>query len=343
MADIQPLRALYYPSVNFARIGWVKGALLYWEGLVRIVPKAYALQDPPELSELAAEGLIESVDPGPFHEAARDSFLRRLRPEGRTRSMPSARKDEHPAQRRERYELMRAEDLAPGLVQELRAFGLAEEAGESVVMPSPVAALYRTALSDAIGRALHVIPAAERPMSEVASLYQACRDDASASRSPIRIDGYAFARSLQPFPSVEAARFSNAALVRTRQRLAAERRAFREHVQSRALAVAELPSEDAIRSHLSDWEHEVQREVDAQRRGLRASHVRDAWKALAIAGPASAGVTAVAAGAPGIIGAAGAAGSVGAGVTDWVAGRLQRRPTPFQYLLSLERLSSRRS
>jgi hypothetical protein len=340
--DLQPLKALYYPSLRPAGIGWAKAVLLYWEGL-RIVPERYARQDPPDMSELAAERLIEDVAPGPFHEAAREAFLTRLRSEGHSRSTSLRPRDEHAPRDPERYELLRAEDLAPGLVQELRAFGLAEEAGDLVVMAAPVAALYRTALTEVVGRALHAVTAADRPMSEMASLYRACRESALASRSPIRIDGYALARSLHPFRSLEAAPFSNATLVRTRQKLVSERRAFREHVQSRAIAIAELPSEDAIRSHMADCAHEIQRAAHAERRGRRASNVRQAWKVLAIAGPASAGVTAVAAGAPQIIGAVGGAGSVGAGVTDWISGRFQRRPTPFQYLRALEHLIGRRA
>src|SRR6185503_1501474 len=72
----QPICALYYPHIQFRSLGWIKAALLYWEGVKRIVPEGLDPKDPPEVLELLAEGLIENVAPS---EALRAQAARRFR------------------------------------------------------------------------------------------------------------------------------------------------------------------------------------------------------------------------------------------------------------------------
>jgi hypothetical protein len=56
--------ALYYPSMEFRRIEWLKGMLLFWDGIRRIVPKSYIPHDCDEIKPFLETGLIQSIDPG---------------------------------------------------------------------------------------------------------------------------------------------------------------------------------------------------------------------------------------------------------------------------------------
>ena len=43
---------LYYPYIHFRDVEWLKMAVLYWEGLARIVPSYYSPHDSPEVKNL---------------------------------------------------------------------------------------------------------------------------------------------------------------------------------------------------------------------------------------------------------------------------------------------------
>lgn len=67
MADLN--LALYYPSMEFRDIGWLKGMLLFWDGIRRIVPESYVPSDQGEISPFLDAGIIRSIDP--VNDAAR--------------------------------------------------------------------------------------------------------------------------------------------------------------------------------------------------------------------------------------------------------------------------------
>src|SRR5262249_34791048 len=76
---LNPTRALFYPSIQFQSIDWLKSALLYWEAIERIVPYAdYEVHDPPEVEELQSAGCIEDVAAEPFAERVAEENTARL-------------------------------------------------------------------------------------------------------------------------------------------------------------------------------------------------------------------------------------------------------------------------
>jgi hypothetical protein len=341
MWDVHPTRALYYRRVHFASTGWLKAALLYWEGLWRLVPEGFVPQDPPEVEALIEAGLIENVTPAPYQAVAKGRFVRGLEKlvGPHDELSPSLGRGPTP-QRQGRYMLVRAGEIDPGLLKELQAHGLAGAAGEWVAMSSEMAELYMLTLADEVGKHLHAAPATHELLREVAPAYWARKGLVSDVSRATPIDGYAFARSLLPFPALEETQLPIDKLLRARQRYSDERRAFRELVQTQVIAVASLPSVEAIASHLHDFAGELVAETDAQRRDRRASRARDTWRLVGIGAPVSLGAVVTVAGASPVAAALGGVGSLGAGVTDWILGRRQGRPPATRYLLSLEAVLS---
>ncbi len=56
--------ALYYPSMEFNNVDWLKGMLLFWDGIRRIVPNSYKPYDNYDVEAFIDAGIIESIDPG---------------------------------------------------------------------------------------------------------------------------------------------------------------------------------------------------------------------------------------------------------------------------------------
>jgi hypothetical protein len=70
---------LYYPYIHFKDEAWLKTIALYWDGVKRIVPSGYPLNDSETVKTLSGElGLIENVRPSPDEWPVRDSFVQFL-------------------------------------------------------------------------------------------------------------------------------------------------------------------------------------------------------------------------------------------------------------------------
>lgn len=52
--------ALYYPSMEFRSISWLKGMLLFWDGIRRIVPESYTPNDDEEIKPFIALRINQS-------------------------------------------------------------------------------------------------------------------------------------------------------------------------------------------------------------------------------------------------------------------------------------------
>jgi hypothetical protein len=338
--DVQPVRALYYPRIQFGSMGWVKAALLYWEGLVRIVPEGFGTEDPPDIYELGAAGLIENVSPAPYQGAATTAFLKRLEDVLRLWNVLSpCLEGERSLRKLRKYHLIRAGELDAGLLKELQAYGLAAAADGWVTMSSEIAELYKITLALEIANQRHAAITTDDPRCDAAAAYFARQKLTGEPTPATLVDGYHYARTIEPFPSLEHADVPVHQALRFRHRYSEERRAFRELVQAKTSYLATLPTVDAIDSHLRDFTAELKNEADAQRSTLRAARARDTWKLLGIGTPASLGAIVTFAGAPPVIAALGGIGSVGAGVTDWILERRPGRQPATRYLVSLEGLA----
>jgi len=70
--------ALYYPSMEFDNTEWIKGMLLFWDGIRRIVPDSYTPSDDEEIKQFVEAGLIKSIDPKKDAAKIADDFAEKL-------------------------------------------------------------------------------------------------------------------------------------------------------------------------------------------------------------------------------------------------------------------------
>lgn len=68
-------KALYYPHIQIQNENWLKLALLYWDGLRRIVPDSVVPNDSNAVRVLVDEGILENTSPERYLEAAENKFL----------------------------------------------------------------------------------------------------------------------------------------------------------------------------------------------------------------------------------------------------------------------------
>jgi hypothetical protein len=337
MRDVHPVRALYYPNIQFASAEYLRVALLYWEGVVRIVPEGFTPWDPPDVHELVDAGFIGDISPTPYLETTRAVFTERL-----NRGLPDNAQGAECLIRDSRA-LIHVSAIHPGLVEELYGRELAVAAGDWVAMSHPAASLYKIVLANQVGVELNAPPMTDEPSCDVAEQFFAFRSLSRTRKASAPVDGFAFARALDPFPAIEEYPPDLALLTRIRDKLTDDRRAFRESVQGRLSSIVDLPSVEAIRAHLIDYAAEIRAQVISRRRTLRLSDIKDIWAALGISAPASIGAAITLAGASPVAAAVGVASSFGLGATDWYLHRRQSRRTGTNYLLSLESAARKRN
>lgn len=337
MADVSPIKALYYPHIQFRSVPWLKSALLYWEGIRRIVPAGLAPQDPPEVRELVDAGLIESKPADEYRAAAAVVFRSRLEDLLQTRNGRPPFLDNLRTTGSERDQVHVAK-MEYDLLQELEQRGLATMAGQWVAMSPEMAGLYMIALANEAGHQLHSSPITDHKACDVAATYFAHQKVTPDKDAVAPLDGFACARLLLPFPSPEAAgNLTVRQLVDIRTKSEKERRAFREKIQTRAAGIAELPSVEAVRDHLNDLTAEVELEIAAQRDALRSANVNAAWSVLGISAPASISTALALTGAPPLAVSVAGVGAVALGVANWFLQRRKERRAGGHYLLTLEK------
>jgi hypothetical protein len=330
MPDIQPVNALYYPRLHFGSPGWASAALLYWEGLLRLVPDGVPPNDSPEVDALVERGLIESVSPARYFRSTAEAFEARLEDLLRTQVVRVLGLD------RQSGSLIHVGQVDPSLLRSLQSRGLAAVAGQWVSMSPEIAALYKLTLANEAAKDRHAAPTTDETGFDVAAaLYLAQKLDRGAQPS-VLIDGFSWARCIDPFPQIEGGPPTAHEMVALRGSLATERRKFRERVQARAADIGSLPSLAAVESQLDDFSRELKAEVNARMISHRASSARSTWAVARTSAPFALGAAIAAVGAPMAVAVAGLVGSVGVGVTDWVVQRRHARRNVDNYLVALE-------
>ena len=338
MSNVQPIKAIYYPHVEFGSAAWVKSILLYWEGVYRPLPEGAQPHDEPEIRRLFEEGLIEDLPLEPFTSRAQE-LLGRLLEEllgGRNGRLPESIP-----------EICVIRGLAPAyidrkreeVVQFFQSQGWMRAAKAVRAMHAQTLALYSTVLNYLIAQERNLAPVTDDPVFDAMSTLLEVGNVADERRKVVPVDALAAAQIFVPMLSVDvAAQLSVEKLVEIRRKLAADRRSFRERVQTQAAAIAALPDVDAVREHLAALASDLGEQCGAAREALKEAKVQDRWTLMGVSAPASLAVgMALAGGALSIAGPAGQVSLVALGVSEWFLDhRKALRQPGNHYIVSLE-------
>jgi hypothetical protein len=338
MADakkIQPAKAVYYPHTEFGSTAWVKSALLYWEAIVRARLPGTSPSDDAEIQQLLEAGLIEEVAPDPLRRQRLPEVVRRVEELIRAHGgrLPSCIPGIGVLRgtSADREARVRAE-----IVDALADYPLAKKAFLEV--PDQARALFFTVWAGMAAERKQFAPVTDDPVFDAITTYlehDAVTDDPTTLTEA---DGHTLALLCLPTPSLEAiAQLPVARLLEIRQKYAAQRRHFREHVQAQLEAIAELPTREAMEEQLRSFHDGIQDDLEAAREAVKNAKVKDRWTLLGISAPASlaAGVSIAATASP-VLGPIGGAGTLALSVTSWFMRRREGAVPQNHYLLSLD-------
>jgi hypothetical protein len=338
MTSAQPSKALYYPHLEFGSAEWVKGALLYWDALVRPVFVAQP-RDEGEIREMLEAGLIESVYRKGYSED-RDLHLTRVfgeRLEDLQREhggMPEHVPRAQPIRGR-RPELIDRDIDA--ITEDLRAQGLTLAADAVTSHRDQAITLMVTFWLSEVARRLGLATVTDDPIFDGVDTYfrvaRVVLDPAGLSA------GLAAAHLLVPTLCVAPLKsLTVERLIDLRRELAPARRSFRTKIEERTEAIAGLEDVEAVREHMNNLAGELREDLQAQRDIVRRARLKDAWSFLGVRAPASlaVGVTLAQSAAPLLAPVAGA-GAVALSVSNWFLQRRRDQPsTEGHYTFALE-------
>jgi len=336
------VKALYYPYIHFRSIDWLKHALLYWEGVKRIVPSDdYVTNDAPEVQTLIHESLVENVPATKYREEAAKTFRPRLDTLARNRggNYLAGTDGHHAATALDRETKVHIDKLDENLGRQLIGSGLARQVGTAFRMEEGIAALYMLSLAGEASRKLDAPVVTDSPESEVSSLYF----NTYEGTGEVTADGLAMARIICPFPA--PASLNNVPLERIleiRGQFSAQRREFRRKMQGLAADLGSVDSPEALNDLLTDSKKEVQDNLSEHRKAIDELKVNTVWTAMSISVPTMIVAAAAAAPIPPVSVAILGATALSIGVINWysqVRGkqRALSQASPWHYLISLEK------
>jgi hypothetical protein len=333
----QPSKALYYPNLEFKSTAWVKSALLYWDGLVRVRSSGTTPRDDREIQELKAAGVIEEAWVEPLRRRLTPEFGKQVDklvaahdgrlPPGLPRMKPALG---------DTPELIRK--VREQVYEDLHEYPRARDAlwnGDE----DQARSLFWTFFFEKHANALGLAPATDEAMFEAIATFFAEEKVTPDPNTLRHSDGSAIAKLCLPTPSLEAiAELPVDRLLAIRQKYAEQRHRFREKVQLQLAAMRELPTPQAIEERLKTLQQELEDDLGAAREAVQDSKAKERWTILGITAQASiaAGLTI----SDAVLGPVAGAGTVALGVTTWFMQRRAGSIPANHYLLSLDRTAT---
>ena len=337
MPSANPVEAIYYPHMTFQSPGWVKALLFYWETILRPVPRETEPKDAPEIRELIDAGLVKDFALPPFGLRALDTLGSRLEEFLRNRGgrlpscVPAVESVHGLSSARVTKEL-------EGFAKRFEEHGWPAAARAAREHAAQTLGLYATELNALIARERNLAPVTDDGAFDAFCTYFE-QEQVTDEPQNLAGGGLAAAQLFVPTPSIEAvAALTVDQLVKIREKLAAQRRRFREKVQAKVGSIAELPSADAVHAHVKQLAAEVCSELEEARDCFKAAELEKGWTLLAASAPAalSAGV-ALAGGSVVAAGPLGAVASATLAVSNWFFKHRAPQSVPTgNYLLSAE-------
>ncbi|HNO77172.1 MAG TPA: hypothetical protein PKN33_03845 [Phycisphaerae bacterium] len=281
--------ALYYPYLHIQDVDWLKWALLYWEGIRRIVPASAepGLSDSHEARIASGAGLLMNTSPQPYVDGASKRFEKSVVPLLKRDPKSKIEDCKHIG-----LELaMESADVSPHLdkmtghlANSLRNDGLAEEFGPWLRIQNGGGGLYMVCLGAEMGVSMGtplVTDTAEFSVGGEYLLYGEPPNKAQQSTvQPLLI------QLGVEFPALKALRgISMKRIVAFHQKRAAERRRFRIAIDAVANTVAKLDDANALADYLSDKKAELQEAVSDHKKSMDELSVTSFVSALDIKVP----------------------------------------------------------
>ncbi|UBF26646.1 DUF6236 family protein [Kovacikia minuta CCNUW1] len=341
-------KALYYPYIQIHDENWLKLALLYFDGIRRIVPKYVDPDDSPIEREVVNRGLLEATSPEDYCEAAEEKFVEDFLPllEQKTSEATLLLKQVSQTFSKNRVStrLLHLEKMTNSLRWKLEDLGLARKDGDWLRVDSNVAGSYMICLAAVMSSEIKAPPVTDTPeyqsLGEYLSFGQIPEGRFQEPHSILLKLSVNFPdpQSLENVPISRILRFS--------EHHRDERKQFRQVIESITKAANETSDPIALEDSLNEKRRDIESALRDHQRALDELNVKFVGSLLSVSAPTAIAATAGLAVPPLAAVLTGVGISVSL-VKWWAEVRGSRREavkkSPWHYLLSVQQFTPKTS
>jgi hypothetical protein len=337
-------KALYYPYIQIQDENWLKLALLYFDGIHRIVPKYTDLHDSVIEREVVDRGLLEATSPEDYREAAEEKFKQDFLPLLKQETSEATSALEQASQtfskNRVSTKLLHIEKMTYNFRLELKSLGLARQDGEWLKVDSNVAGSYMMCLAIEMSNSIKAPPVTDTleylDLGEYLSFGKVPRNPSSEPHSILLNVGIDFPdpQSLKEIPISTVLNFHE-----NRQD---ERRRFRQAVESITAEANKVTNPIALQGFFSEKGREIKSAVEDHQKALDELKIKSIGSLLKISVPTMISALSPALVAPQLAPVLTVGGITWSLIEWWAEIRGQRREKikscPWHYLLSMKQV-----
>lgn len=280
-------KALYYPYIQIQDENWLKLALLYFDGIRRIVPEYIELHDSLIEREVADRGLLEPTSPVDYREAAKKKFEEDILSLLEVRTPKAKKVLEQASQAFSKNHvstsLLHLEKMTHDLRWKLESLGFARRNGDWLETDAYVAGSYMMCLAAVMGSEIQATPVTDtfeyQSLGEYLSFGKIPEHRSKGSHSILLKLGIDFPepQSLKDVPIAQIFRFHD--------RHRDERKQFRQAIESITKAANESSDPIALEDSLSEQRKDIESALQNHRKSLDELSVKFVGSLLSVSAP----------------------------------------------------------
>lgn len=266
--------ALYSPYIHIRDANWLKAALLYWEGIRRIVPDPpYNLLDDSRIALAVQEGLVKRTSPEPYRAGAADRFRRQMLPMAQNKSKGAEQlwRLVREVPRTDLFEV-HPEKIDPGLRDWMSFEKLAEQADVEFIMAPEVATTYMTCLTAEMSQKIGAPPVTDQKASE--QIGQFVLFGQTAAEAAVPKESLQVLQLQLPFPTPQSLNHVTMEyILKFREDFSSERRALRNTLEKALKNAPTIEDTNQLNDLLRDLERQIAESLTEQRKKLKETAV----------------------------------------------------------------------
>jgi hypothetical protein len=268
---------LYFPSIEFASPDWVKGSLLLWDKIYRIVPKEYTPDDSAEIRMAIDSGLIRNItlekeDLAQTH----DDFLQFV---DNLPFMPAGLQ-EYP-----NTEPVHKDKIDTRLYPILKKIVNRFEGDDWFYMPTELSKGYMFFLADIVAGRRNMYKGTDNPDAWVTSYYFSEGGNFSEYVYDGEAEGQLAYLNFKDLIPITVPRVPMKSIIRFVEERRDEKKAFREHANAFIEKLAQCESKSHVENLLADYKQDLIKAKDNLRRSMSFCSVDDLSAILTVALP----------------------------------------------------------
>lgn len=340
-------KAVYYPNIEIKNPDWLKSALLYWDGVRRIVPISVTpLNSNDEVRSLVDEGLLENTPGKPYVEGAEKRFLDYLIPLLDKPEMNLLKLDKpQPTDEFERVYEVHVEKLSKKLRTELFDLGLARASNndEWLRVSQQIGQMYMMCLATEMGEKIgSTVVTDDHRAAKYGEYLTFGQPRPVKPESPLNQD---LLKLGLPFPTPESlSQVPMSKIIEFNRRHFSERLAFREAIEGIVKTANSIDDPNALEDYLQRERKRIESSLKDHRNALKELKAISVGSLLKISIPTVIASIASTITNPAIGGLLTGAGISLSAISWWAERRGKDRQTrqsnKWHYLLSVEKLHS---